>query len=412
MSKRLKVLVSAYACEPQKGSEPGVGWNWVKQIARFHDVWVITRANNKSPIDKALENEPLANVCWIYYDLPKWMSFWKKGQRFVRIYYYIWQIGVYFIGKNIVASNRIDLIHHITFGVYWQSSFLVFHPIPFIFGPVGGAENAPFSFYKTFNIRGKLYEMTRYIIRRLSDYNPFVYALIKRSDLIISKSAETAEYLRKFRKNNILLLTESGIHNIELQLLNSYVYPNSRSIRFVSIGNLLHLKGFHLGLRSFKLFQKSFGHGEYWIIGEGPERNNYENYIKENSLENKITLYGALSRNQVLKNISECDVLIHPSMHDSGGWVCLEAMAAGKPVICLDLGGPAIQVTKETGFKIPAQSPEQVVSDMAEAMFKLASDPQLCKQMGKAGRKRVENHYLWEKKGDYINKIYQDIVSA
>ena len=65
-------------------------------------------------------------------------------------------------------------------------------------------------------------------------------------------------------------------------------------------------------------------------------------------------------------------MLVHPSLHDSGGWVCLEAMAAGKPVICLDLGGPGEQVTRETGFKIPALDPDQAVKDMARAMAVLA----------------------------------------
>ena len=55
MSKKLKILISAYACEPDKGSEPGVGWNWAKQISRFHEVWVITRKNNRPSIEKELE---------------------------------------------------------------------------------------------------------------------------------------------------------------------------------------------------------------------------------------------------------------------------------------------------------------------------------------------------------------------
>ena len=51
MSKKLKVLLSAYACEPNKGSEPGVGWNWLIEIAKLnHKVTVITRSNNKKSI--------------------------------------------------------------------------------------------------------------------------------------------------------------------------------------------------------------------------------------------------------------------------------------------------------------------------------------------------------------------------
>jgi hypothetical protein len=46
-SKKLKVLVSAYACEPNRGSEPEVGWQWIQQLARFYEVWIITRANNR-----------------------------------------------------------------------------------------------------------------------------------------------------------------------------------------------------------------------------------------------------------------------------------------------------------------------------------------------------------------------------
>jgi len=66
---------------------------------------------------------------------------------------------------------------------------------------------------------------------------------------------------------------------------------------------------------------------------------------------------------------------MHPSLHDSGGWVTLEAMAAGRPVICLDLGGPALQVSEATGIKIPAISPPQVVADLASALKQLAGDP-------------------------------------
>src|SRR4030042_6826220 len=79
--RRLKILVSAYACEPDKGSEPGVGWNWVKQIARFHEVWVITRANNRASIERELNKTPINNLRFVYYDVPKVLSFWKKGAR-------------------------------------------------------------------------------------------------------------------------------------------------------------------------------------------------------------------------------------------------------------------------------------------------------------------------------------------
>jgi hypothetical protein len=51
MNKRLKILVSAYACEPDKGSEPGVGFNLCCALSENDDVYIITRANNSTAIN-------------------------------------------------------------------------------------------------------------------------------------------------------------------------------------------------------------------------------------------------------------------------------------------------------------------------------------------------------------------------
>src|SRR4030042_2514746 len=122
--KKLKVLVSAYACEPDKGAERGVGWNWVKQIARFHDVCVITRANNRVSIERELCKTPIANLRFVYYDVPKVLSFWKKGARRMHFYYFLWQIDVMRLAKRLVATERIDILHHITFGSIFLPAFL------------------------------------------------------------------------------------------------------------------------------------------------------------------------------------------------------------------------------------------------------------------------------------------------
>jgi len=68
-------------------------------------------------------------------------------------------------------------------------------------------------------------------------------------------------------------------------------------------------------------------------------------------------------------------------------------MAAGRPVVCLDLGGPRVQVTKETGIKITALSPEQAVREMAEALERLAADPTLRERLGQGGRRRVAEQF-------------------
>jgi glycosyltransferase involved in cell wall biosynthesis len=104
--------------------------------------------------------------------------------------------------------------------------------------------------------------------------------------------------------------------------------------------------------------------------------------------------------------MSKFDVLIHPSLHDSGGFVCLEAMSAGCAVVCLDLGGPAVQVTAETGIKIPALSPDQAIRDMARALERLASDSALRERLSRAGRERLRQIFVWEAKVKSLAEIY------
>jgi glycosyltransferase involved in cell wall biosynthesis len=409
--KRLKVLISAYACEPGKGSEPGVGWNWVCQISRFADeVWVITRANNRPAIESALEKEPLPNVHWVYFDLPRWARFWKKGQRGVHIYYYLWQIGIYFVAKQLHKKVGFDLVHHLTFGNYWMPSFLPLLPVPFIWGPVGGGESAPNDFYKTFSFRGRLYEHARNLARWLGEHDPFVRMTARKAAFALVKAQETAERLMKLGVAGVGLISEVALSSDEIQKLFTLPVHIGNPFRLLSLGRLLHWKGFHLGLEAFARFVQEFPQSEYWLIGDGPERKNLEHLAQRLGIADKARFFGTLPREEVLRKLAEVDVLIHPSLHDSGGWVCVEAMAVGRPVICLDLGGPALQVTEETGFKIPANSPEQVVKDIASVMLMLAENPELRRKMGEAGKERVSKLFNWDIKGKQINEIYRFVT--
>jgi len=406
----MKVLLSAYACEPGKGSEPGVGWNWVRQIARFHEVWVITRANNRKPIEKALADNEMPNVHWIYFDLPAWARFWKRGPRGVHAYYYLWQAGAYFVARRLQQKVCFDLVHHLTFVNYWMPSFLALLPVPFVWGPVGGGESAPRSFWPSFSLRGRIHEIMRDLARALAQLDPFVRITARRAAIAFSTTQATAARLRALGCRSVHLFSESGLVEDEIRRLGTHPPRQGHPFRLVSIGNVLHLKGFELGLRAFAQFQGSFLHSAYWIIGEGPERKRLERLALELGVSDRVIFWGRLPRDQALEKLCECDVLLHPSLHDSGGWVCLEAMAAGLPVICLDLGGPAVQVTEETGIKVPALSPEQVVSDLAATIGELAARPERRTSMGNAGRDRVKLHFAWDRKAFKMMEIYSQIA--
>lgn len=408
----MRILVSAYACEPGKGSEPGVGWNWVRQISTANEVWVLTRANNRQPIEAALAKEPLPNVRFIYFDLPAWARFWKRRGFGVRPYYYLWQLGVRSIVRDLHRQVSFDLMHHVTFVNYWMPSFLATLPVPFVLGPVGGGESTPRHFWWSYSLRGKIYEIFRTIGRNLCQLDPFVRLAARRAIIALATTDQTANKLKHLGCRNVAVLSQVALSRDELSRFPGPPSHRGQPFRVLSVGRLLHWKGFELGLRAFARLNVQFPTSEYWLIGEGPEKRRLGALARKLGLVDRIHFMGSLSRMQVLEKMAACDVLMNPSLHDSGSFVCIEAMAVGLPVICLDLGGPALQVTEATGIKVPATSPMQVIEDLAAAMIRLSSEPLWREHLGKSARTHVRESLTWERKGAFIAAAYSRVATS
>jgi glycosyltransferase involved in cell wall biosynthesis len=356
---RPTLLVSAYACEPGKGSEPGLGWKMPSQMAFTHEVWVVTRANNRSDIEAELARRPVPNLRFVYFDLPRWAAWWKRGQRGIQLYYYLWQIGAYLHARRMLRHVDVGVVHHVTFVKYWMPSLFWLLPRPFIWGPVGGAESAPPSFVRDFGWRGRLYEAIRSFARTVGDHDPLVRLTARRSTIALATTQETAARLRVLGCRDVRVLSESGVSQRELEQLARHAKAAPEQARFISIGRLLHWKGFHLAIRAFA--RLDVPDAEYLIVGSGPERRALERLTHQLGVADRVHFLGEVERQQAFARLGESTALVHPSLHDSGGMVCLEAMACARPVICLDLGGPATQVTDDAGLRIPAVDPERTV---------------------------------------------------
>ncbi len=402
----MKILLSAYACEPGRGSEPGSGWNWLLQISQFCEIWVITRANNRSAIETFTAATPLPNVHLIYFDLPRWARFWKRGRRGMYLYYYLWQLGAYFIAKRLHGEVEFSLAHHVTLAKYWVPSFIAVLPVPFLWGPVGGGESEPRSLWYSLSTRGKLYECVRHVVRGISELDPFVRLTARRARLAFATTEQTEERLRAIGCSSVAVVSQAALPPAEIRRFRAIPAHEGGPFRVVSIGDLLHLKGYHLGLRAFAKFLGRFPGAEYWLFGDGPERKRLQNLACQLGVANQVMFWGYVPRSELLERLAECDVLLHPVLHDSSGWASVEAMAAGRPVVCLDLGGTALQVISETGVKVPAISKRQVIQDLAEALLYLAHNPVLRAEMGRAARQRVAREFNWESKGEQLCAIY------
>lgn len=404
--ERVKVLVSAYACEPYRGSEPGVGWNWAKQIARFAEVWVITRANNRDVIEEELKKNPEPNLHFIYVDLPKWMRFWKKGQKGVHLYYYLWQFATYFRARKLTQEIKFDIAHHITFVNDWMFSGLSFLNIPFVWGPIGS--NIPINHKFLPAIQYYIFDRIKHSFRLLIRFfDPlFLLTLLKSNKIILISKNQFKLYPFKYTNNSKIIVQQANAVNIQNKRI---AYKQKDNVIIYSAGSLIPIKGYHLSIFAFFKVCLKLNEVKYVISGTGFFKKYLDSLIERLNIKNRIIFTGKIERDDVLNLMHHSDIFLFPSF-EGGGMVVLEAMASGLPVVCLDYGGPGEMVTEECGIKVKPITFEQTVNDLADALLKLANDPELRKKMGEAGRRRVLEHYTWEKKGEFIKKVYEEVL--
>ena len=407
----MKVLMSAYACDPSEGSEPGIGWNWATQAAKFHEVWVLTRANNRDSINAELKRRPVPNLHFIYHDLPRWARFWKQGARRLHLYYLLWQLTAVPLCRRLHAQIGFDVVHHITLGSHRFPSCLAWLPCPLIWGPVGGAERAPFAFYPSFGTRGMIQELLRDVSNLLTRLDPLVRHTVRKASKILVTTEDTRKVLPQWAQTKSLIVPAQGIQKEPEPVTRTRRRPD-HGLSVLFVGRLIHWKGAQLAIRAFAEFSGRAPAARMTMRRDGPERGRLERLAARLGVGSGIRFEGEGAYQEAMDLYESHDVLLFPSLHDSGGCAVVEAMSRGLPIVCLDLGGPALAVTDGVGIKIRARSPTQVVHELAVALERLRADPQLRARMAEAGLLRVAEVYDWDHKGELLLELYDSLSST
>jgi glycosyltransferase involved in cell wall biosynthesis len=400
-------MLSAYACEPGKGSEPGIGWHWAVEIARLgHEVHIVTRSNNVDAIRAGLANIPELRLAVHGYDLPRWARWWKKGKRGIRLYYVLWQWGAYRFARRLHASAPFDLAHHITFGVFRHPSFMGRLGIPFVFGPVGGGEHPPRDLLHSLPWRARMVEQLRAAANRIASLDPLVRSTMRCAILICCNTRETMERIPPLYRRKAICVHDVAVDGGSI----AGSIALAEGADFLFVGRLLYWKGIHLALRALAQLRSEGLDAKLTIIGDGSDRAWLENLARELKIEDAVSWRGWLARGDALAAYARHAAFVFPSLHDSGGTVVMEAMAQGLPVVCLDLGGPGEILPAGCGFKIRARdrSERDVVADLAGAMRELATDQGLRREQA-ANALAVARRMTWSA---LVSQAYEEIERA
>jgi len=391
----LKILLSAFACRPDRGSEPGVGWNWARSLSARHEVHVVTQHRNQAAIEAELEHDPLPNTHFHYVPMPfRRTAGWPLGLGWLP--YYWWQWKAHKHAAKLHAEHHFDVVHHVTYVVWRAPSFMWKLGMPFVWGPVGGGQNIPRGFHRVLGWRGAVRERIRELAQELGWFHPSVRATARGAAIILAANTPTKDVLPRIWRNKAHQMLDAAVSERALMPARS-VHAEASELRLLWVGQLVPIKGLRLLLQAIAAIAPP-RRLSLSVIGEGPERPGMEQLASSLRLTSEISFAGWVPHPEVSKSYSAADALVFTSLRDSSGNALLEAMAAGLPAICLDWAGPGDITTDECAVRIFPQSPGQVIRDLASAIVRLRDNPELRLRMGTCARARVLTMFTWERK--------------
>jgi glycosyltransferase involved in cell wall biosynthesis len=401
----MKTLIISYACEPDKTSEPGVGWNFSSQISKFAETTVLTRKNNKAVI----QNQNFHNINFIYYDLNNFFLFFKKRIPLgTQIYFFFWQIGAYLKIKEILKTQKFDIIHHVNFSLSWNPPPFKLIDSPIVWGPVGRSDFIPFKFLIKMGLNAIVNETIYKFMYVLSNF----FDLDKNKNLkaILYRTSKSSKADRIKEKKTFIISETASVDILKIKYQKKII--KSEFIHAICVGRLNYWKGFIFAVKGFHNFILNGGKGKLEIYGEGECSNNIKEYIRKNNLENFIFIKGFVKNNFIKEVMKKAHVLIHPSFRDGGSWSILEAMSFSMPVICLNTSGPKDMVTKNCGFLIDLDNEHQIMSDIGGSLLKLSNDKKLFDNLSRSAYNRIKSEYTWDKRRSQIKNVYDSVLNS
>lgn len=378
-----RILVSAYAVSPNRGSECAVGWEITRRLGEYFDVTVLMCEESPSNVQyfKEVEayfkeNGNIKNVQFIPVKMPERSKKYTKLHDFGfwPAYYWgynCWQKEAYRISKQLHAEQGFDLAYQLNMIGFREPGYLWKLDIPFIWGPTSGFHSIPYSFINDFKGKEFLFQSLKHVS------NEVQIRLAHRA----RKAAEKAEIawcvdetgLNKMVEWNAKaeLMQETGLSALPDQSRSKRHFDGIRRLNIVWSGMLTTGKALKILIDALIILKDSNFH--LTVIGDGPLLNS----LKEQSepIQNKVTWTGWVNKADAIEMVRKSDLMIHTSLKEGTPHSILEALGMGVPVICHDTCGMGAVINESNGFKIPYIDVNTSVDYIVELLQKIADVP-------------------------------------
>ena len=403
----MKILINAYACSPNMGSEPGMAWNWCLHLAKHCELYIITEGEFRDKIEEVVPALPQGKNMHFFYnpvtDEVRKMC-WNQGDwRFYK-YYREWQWKTYLMAKEICSKEKIDILHQLNMigfrepGFLWKLSQET--GIKFVWGPVDAKDKFPLAYAQGAGLKTKLFLWLKNVITCWQlGHSSRVRKAASVASVVVSASSNSVRSFKKYMNVDSVLLNETGCTTEKVSVCK----PSDKdTFDILWVGKMDFRKQLGLALKAVAMAYRA--DIRLHIVGGGDDAP-YRMQAEKLGIMNLCVWHGAVSHDEVQRLMQMSDVFLFTSVAEGTPHVVLEAIANHLPVLCFDTCGHGDSVNEKVGVKIPLTYPKPSVKDFAEKIDYLYLHREVLLVMSDNCRQR-QQELSWDKKVEEMMKLY------
>jgi glycosyltransferase involved in cell wall biosynthesis len=409
-TRRLKVLVSAYACHPEQGSEPGVGWNWLREIARYHDVWLLTEAERFAPAtESAIQADPDLRDAVKVIGIPRE----RRAERWLKslAYYYTyekWQRAALARAQELHRQVRFDVVHQLNMIGYREPGFLWTLDVPFVWGPIGGFAQMPWRYLPAMGTSGALALGLRNVANEMQmRLSHRVRKAMQASDVLIAATSVDSDAIAKLYGRNAPVVHETGTAP-EPESVVRTIKPGE-PLRVLWCGLMVPRKAVGVAVRAVARAGQEIPI-EFHLYGAGPQQPFARALAEQLGVQGHCHFHGQRPRTEVIERMRSSHVLLFPSLQEATSATVPEALATGLPVLCHKICGHGDVVTDEVGMRVPVADPARSVEAFAKALVSLYREPDRLRAYSIAAAQGAPG-LAWSAKGSAADGLYRQAIA-
>jgi len=406
----MKILVSCYACSPYKGSEPGMGWNFIRVLSRCHELHVIAESKFREDLERYLSAHPeeLKSVRFYFIEKERHKTLRKIWPASYYWFYRAWQKKAYRLALKLEEENDFDMVHQLNMVGYREPGYLWKMDKPVVWGPIGGFNITPWRLLPSLGAYGCAFYFFRNVINLCQmHWKRRVRRAMKTCAAIVSATQDTHDAVLDLYGRNTPIIPEVGFAN-PMQAARKVLRRSAeQKLRLSWSGQHTPRKALNILFKAL-LGCRCRDHVEVHVIGKGLYTKRWKRMAENMGIGNNIVWHGWIPKKEAIAVMESCHLMAITSLSDLTSTVLLEALSCGLPVIALDHCGFSNVITERCGIKIPIGSMKEVTGAYAAAIDSFFYDEPK-RQACSDGAFERASEYSWEGKLQRLNDIYAEI---